>query len=54
MECFDKNLIHEYSMALWLYSGSRVIVACDLQPWIYYIFRMMKEFGNVEEEENEK
>lgn len=34
MECSDKNLIHEYSMALWLYSGSRVEAAYDLQPVI--------------------
>lgn len=32
MECSDKNLIREYSMVLWPYSGSRVKAACDLQP----------------------
>lgn len=34
MECFDKNLIHEYSVVLWRYSGSRVKAACVLQPTI--------------------
>lgn len=32
MECFDKNLIREYSMVLWPYSGSRVKAAYDLRP----------------------